>query len=184
MRFHLPFLLVMVAVMSSPAAAQVPPATNPLLAEWKTPFGVPPFDQFLEEHFLPAYRDAIASHAREVETIAGAKDAPTFANTIVALDQAGVPLSRVGAVFGGLSSAETTPGLQAIAKETTPLVTAHRDDVLMNEELFLRVKAVWDSRAKLTLPASPDCAEAPVPTSGTKSAQAARRKVATQTART
>jgi peptidyl-dipeptidase Dcp len=148
-RLMLPLLLVL--TMPSISAAQTPPPENPLLAEWTTPFGVPPFDRFREEHFLPAYREAIARHAAEVAAIAGSKDAPTFANTVVALDEAGELLARVGAVFGGLSSAETTPGLQAIARETTPLVTAHRDDVLLDAALFRRVKAVWDARATLAL---------------------------------
>jgi peptidyl-dipeptidase Dcp len=151
MRYRQLFLALLAAVLSSASAAQGPPVVNPLLAEWTTPFGVPPFDQFREEHFLPAYREAIARHSREVEAIATAKTAPTFANTIVALDQAGELLARVNAVFNGLSSAETTPALQAIARETAPMVTAHRDDVLLDEALFQRVKAVWAARAKLKL---------------------------------
>ena len=144
-------LIVLVAVLPVPSSAQGPPAVNPLLTEWTTPFGVPPFDRLREEHFVPAHREAIARHAREVEAIAASGEAPTFANTIVALDQSGELLSRVEAVFGGLSSAETTPGMQAIARETAPLVAAHRDDVLLNEALFRRVQAVWDGRAKLGL---------------------------------
>jgi peptidyl-dipeptidase Dcp len=151
MRFPLFVLIAMVAGMSSPASAQVPSESNPLLAEWTTPFGVPPFDHVREEHFVPACREGIARHEREIEVIAASKAMPTFENTIVALDQSGLLLARGQAVFGGLSSAETTPGLQAIAKEMTPLVSAHRDDVMMNAALFRRVKSVWDARAKLSL---------------------------------
>lgn len=151
MRLRLLLLPVLAAAFAFPTAAQGPPAVNPLLAEWTTPFGVPPFDQFREEHYLPAYREAIARHAAEVRAIVAAKQAPTFANTIVALDESGLLLSRVGAVFNGLSSAETTPGMQALAREITPLVTAHQDDVLLDEALFGRVRAVWDARAKLRL---------------------------------
>ncbi len=140
---------------ASTALAQAPMtdslASNPLLAPWTTPFGVPPFDQVREAHYLPAFRAAIAEHAREVAAIAGATAAPTFDNTIVALDQSGLTLARVNAVFGGLSGAETTPGLQAIARESSPLLSAHRDDVLMDERLFARVRAVWDARAKAHL---------------------------------
>jgi len=141
------FLIAMSTILPLSSAAQGPPAANPLLAEWTTPFQVPPFDQFRAEHFLPAHREAIERHAAEVRALAESREAPTFENTIVALDQSGELLSRVEAVFGGLSSAETSPELQAVARETAPLVAAHRDDVLMNEALFRRVKAVWDGRA-------------------------------------
>ena len=151
MRARTLFLVVLATALPLPSAAQGPPAVNPLLSEWTTPFQVPPFDRFREEHYLPAYREAIAAHAREIEAIASSKEPPAFANTIVALDQSGELLARVEAVFGGLSSAETSPGLQAIARETAPLVAAHRDDVMLNEALFQRVQAVWDGRAKLAL---------------------------------
>lgn len=140
--------------LASPSAAEEPTAVNPLLAEWTTPFGVPPFDRIREEHYLPAYREAIVRHDAEVAAIAGAREAATFANTIAALDRSGELLTRIELVFGGLSGAENTPGLQAIARETAPLVAAHRDDVALNPALFARVKTVWEARAKLKL--SPD----------------------------
>ena len=145
-----------VAILGAlPAHAQQPvagaPPENPLLSEWHTPFGVPPFDQIRESHFLPAYREAIARHDREVEAIAKSEQAPDFANTIEALEASGELLARVNAVFSNLGSAETTDGLQAIAKETAPMMAAHRDDVLLNEALFQRVKVVWDARGRLTL---------------------------------
>jgi peptidyl-dipeptidase Dcp len=147
--------LVLSLLMALPASAQTPagspPVDNPLLAPWTAPFGVPPFDKVREEHFLPAYHDAIARHNAEIAAIASSKAAPTFANTIVALDEAGDLLGRVGTVFGALSSAETTPGLQAIARETAPLLSAHHDDIAMNDVLFARVKAVWDGRARAKL---------------------------------
>lgn len=164
MRYHVPLLLLLLAgtALAAPATAKNPgspgspmpdhaTATNPLLAPWTTPFGVPPFDQIREEHFLLAYRAAIAMHTREVEAIANARSAPTFANTIVALDEAGDVLSRIGMVFGGLSSAETTPGLQAIGREVAPMMAAHGDDIVLNAKLFARVRAVWEQRERLQL---------------------------------
>ncbi len=148
-------LILLLALAASPANAQSPAGdttmSNPLLSEWTTPFGVPPFDRFREEHYLPAYREAIARHAREVEAIALDRRAPTFENTIVGLDRSGELLARVAAVFGNLSSAETTPGLQAIAEQTAPMMAAHRDDIALDARLFQRVKAVWDGRAVLGL---------------------------------
>lgn len=147
--------LAVVLLGALPAHAQQPaadaPQTNPLLSEWNTPFAVPPFDQIRPAHFLPAYREAIARHSREVEAIAKAEQPPTFANTIEGLEASGQLLDRVSAVFSNLSSAETNDSLQAIAKETAPMMAAHRDDIRLNEALFRRVKTVWDARAKLSL---------------------------------
>jgi peptidyl-dipeptidase Dcp len=126
-------------------------ASNPLLAEWTTPFGVPPFDLIRPRHFLPAFREAIARHSAEVNAIATNPGPATFANTIEALDASGELLNRVNLVFGNLGSAETNDELQAVAREVSPLTSAHQDDVNLNPALFARVKAVWDSRASLTL---------------------------------
>jgi peptidyl-dipeptidase Dcp len=151
MRHPIPALLLVIAAMTTPAHAAATDPANPLLADWDSPFGAPPFDRIREEHYVPAFREAIAAHDREIAAITASKAAPTFQNTIVALDQSGLLLSRVSAVLNGLSSAETTPGLQGVTREVTPLLTAHADDVRMNPALFRRVKAVWDSRATLTL---------------------------------
>jgi peptidyl-dipeptidase Dcp len=124
---------------------------NPLLAEWTTPFGVPPFDQIEPEHFLPAIQEGIAQHNREVEAIAKGSAPPSFANTLEALDASGRLLEKVNGVFSNLTSAETTDALQAIQKQVAPMLAAHRDDVRLNPALFQRVKSVWDARATLTL---------------------------------
>jgi peptidyl-dipeptidase Dcp len=130
---------------------------NPLLAEWKTPFGVPPFDEIKPEHYLPAYRTAIARHTAEVGVIAGARTKPTFANTVEALENSGQLLDRIDLCFNNLSSAETSAELQAVDREVSPMMASHNDDVTLNEKLFQRVKVVWESRAKLTL--APDQAK-------------------------
>jgi peptidyl-dipeptidase Dcp len=154
-----PIVLLVLAALSTPAPSTAgdAPMSNPLLETWTTPFGVPPFDRIREEHFLPAYREAMARHKEEVRGITGDPAPATFDNTIVALDRAGELLTRVGAVFSNLSSAETTPGLQSIAREGAPLLAAHRDDIAMDPALFARVKAVWDARATLAL--APDQAK-------------------------
>ena len=148
-------LVVALWLLAAPAArAQSPPAVppaNPLLSEWKTPFGVPPFDQIQTEHFLPAIEEGIAQHNREVEAIAKSPAAPTFANTVEALDASGRLLEKVSAVFSNLTSAETNDALQAIQKKVAPMMAAHRDDIRLDPALFQRVKAVWDGRAGLTL---------------------------------
>jgi peptidyl-dipeptidase Dcp len=122
--------------------------TNPLLGTWTTPFQVPPFAEIKPEHFLPAFKAAIADERKEIDAIANNPQPPTFANTIEAQERSGRLLSRVSGVFSNLSSADTNRELQAINRETAPLLSALRDDIRLNEKLFARVKAVYDQRAK------------------------------------
>jgi peptidyl-dipeptidase Dcp len=128
-----------------PAMSQAQP--NPLLAEWKTPFGVPPFSEIKEEHFLPAMQAAMARQLQEVAAVATNAEAPTFPNTIEALEQTGQLLDQVSSVFSYLTGADTNDKLQALAKELAPLQSAHRDAILLNQALFERIKVVWNSRA-------------------------------------
>ncbi len=124
---------------------------NPLLEKWDTPFGVPPFDKIQVEHFMPAYEAAMEKHVAEVEAVVNDPAAPTFENTIEALERSGALLTRVSAVFRGYNSANTSDELQAVAKEISPLISKHFDDIAMNEKLFERVKAVDAQREKLDL---------------------------------
>ena len=142
----------LVALVSLPALAADPAmAANPFFAEWKTPFGVPPFSEIKEEHYLPAFQEGMARQKAEVAAIAEGKEPPTFANTILALDLSGQFMDRVGSVFFNLTGAETNPKLQAVNREVMPLLAAHRDDLNLNAKLFGRVKAVWEARATLKL---------------------------------
>jgi peptidyl-dipeptidase Dcp len=124
---------------------------NPLLVESALPFGAPPFDQIKEEHFAPAFEEAMKVHNREIEAIVNSTEAPTFANTIEALDISGRLLDRVRLIFLNINAANTSEGLQALAKEINPQLAGHRDDILMNDELFVRVKAVYAARETMDL---------------------------------
>ena len=124
---------------------------NPFFEEWNTPFGSPPFDIIHEDHYLPAYQEGVRQHMDEINAIANNPEPPTFENTIVAFDQAGALLRRISPVFSGLSSAETNPVLQSIARETTPMLTAHYNAIRLNEELFGRIRTVYDNRENLDL---------------------------------
>lgn len=124
---------------------------NPLLAEYTTPFQVPPFDQIKVEHYKPAFLQGMEEQVKEVETIINNPEAPTFENTIVALDQSGELYRRVRTVFGGLNSANTNDEMQALSKELSPLQSKHSDDINLNPKLFARVKAVYDNQEKLNL---------------------------------
>jgi peptidyl-dipeptidase Dcp len=134
-------------------AAQLvaPVSDNPLLQEWKTPFQVPPYQSIKPEHFLPAIKEGVAQSRKEVDAIVNNPQPATFANTIEALENTGELLSKVQGAFGGLTSAETNPQLQAVNREATPLLSALRDEIRLNEKLFQRIKAVYDARATLKL---------------------------------
>ena len=143
---------VLAALMTLPAFAADPaPAANPFYAEWKTPFGVPPFAEIKEEHFLPALKEGMARQKVEIAAIKAGPAAATFENTIVALELSGQFMDRVMSVFSNLVGAETTPRLQAVNREAMPLLAAHRDDIHLDASLFRRVKAVWEARAGLKL---------------------------------
>jgi peptidyl-dipeptidase Dcp len=134
-----------------PAAAKDTQKDNPFFQARTTPFQVPPFDKIAKEHFLPAFKEGIRREDAEVNAITANKKAPTFANTIAAMDHSGIFLGDVGSVFYSLLGAETSPDLQAVAREVSPLLSAHRDNINLNEKLFARVKAVYDQRDKLKL---------------------------------
>ena len=122
---------------------------NPLLVESTLPFGAPPFDLIEEAHFAPAFEEAMQVHQGEIVAIVDQADEPTFANTIEALDLSGRLLDSVHLIFLNLNAANTSEGLQALAKEINPKLAGHRDDILMNEGLFARVKAVYDERESM-----------------------------------
>jgi peptidyl-dipeptidase Dcp len=127
--------------------------SNPLLGEWKTPHQVPPFDQIKEEHYLPAFKIAMEQHAKEIEAIANNKKPATFQNTIEALDYSGELLRRVANVFFVLNASMTNEKMQQIANEVAPMLSKHYDDIILNENLFKRIKEVYDKRDKLNLSA-------------------------------
>jgi peptidyl-dipeptidase Dcp len=136
---------------STPVASVVSGNDNPLLAEWHTEFGVPPFDLIENEHYLPAVREAMAQHTTEIAAIVDNPEAPTFANTIEALDRAGALYTRVASVFGAVNGANTNDTLQEVDRVLAPEQAAHFDDISLNPALFQRVKAVYDQRDDLDL---------------------------------
>lgn len=147
----LPAAMLLATVSLSCEDGSKTTSNNPLLEAYNTPHGVPPFDLVKFEHFKPAYQAAIKAHEAEIDAITKNTEAPNFDNTIVALENAGSLLSSVARVFGNLNSANTNDSLQALAKEMAPLLSAHRDNVSLNADLFNRVKAVWDAKDELSL---------------------------------
>ena len=126
---------------------------NPFFAEWNTPYGVPPFDRIVPEHFLPALERGMSLHDAEIDAITSDNDAPTFENVILAYDRSGRMLAQMELIFGMLCAAENTPEMQALQERVMPLLAAHADKILLNEKLFERVKAVYDRRGALELDA-------------------------------
>lgn len=124
---------------------------NPLLEEFNTPHGVPPFDKIEEEHFMPAILQGIEIQQGIISAIVENPEPPTFYNTIVMMDNSGAVLSRVLLVFYNLASANTNEKLQAIAQEAAPKLSANSDDIILNEQLFERVKAVYEQKNDLGL---------------------------------
>ncbi len=118
---------------------------NPFFTEWDLPFGAPPFDEIRSEHFLPAFREAIARHEAEIDSIANNPAEPTFENTIVAFDRSGAMLERVSGVFGLLTGAETNEELQRIDEEVSPMLSRHWDGILLDSALFRRIRLLHDS---------------------------------------
>jgi peptidyl-dipeptidase Dcp len=124
---------------------------NPFLVPFQTPFGTVPFDKIKNEHFMPALKEGIAQGKQEVNAIAESTEAPTFENTIAALDNAGKLADTVSNVLFNLFSAETNPELQKIVQEASPMLSEYSNDITLNEKLFARVKAVYEQRQSLPL---------------------------------
>ncbi len=128
-------------------------ATNPLLADWKTPFGLPPFDSIRAADFAPAFEAAMKAQRDEVEAIAAQVAAPDFDNTVAAFDRSGRLLSRIEAAFHALAASHTSPEIQAAQRELAAPLAAHESAVMMDAGLFARLDTVHTARHELALEA-------------------------------
>ena len=124
---------------------------NPFFQDWTGRFGVPPFERIRPEHFRAAFARAFAEHEAEVAAIAADPAAPTFANTVEALELSGDALARVDDVFNALAGAHTNDAIQEIEREISPLSAQHWNKILMDEALFRRVEALHRERERLAL---------------------------------
>ena len=124
---------------------------NPFFEAWTTPFGLPPFDRIRPEHFPPAFDTAMAENVAEIEAITGNPEAPTFANTIEAMERAGRALDRVGNVFFNLNSSHSNDDLEAIARDYAPKFAQHSMRIALNPALFARVADLYARRDTLGL---------------------------------
>ncbi|SQH77053.1 Dipeptidyl carboxypeptidase [Shewanella benthica] len=126
-------------------------AGNPFFKPYDTYLGIPDFDKIKPEHYLPAFKAGIAQHQAEMQAIIDDPQAPNFANTIEAMEFSGELTSKVASVFYNLTAADTNDALQTISKEVSPMLSSASDDILLNDKLFQKVKAVYDSRDSLGL---------------------------------
>lgn len=124
---------------------------NPFRAEWTGPFGVPPFAEIKDEHYMPAVKKGIVEMRAEIDAIVSNPDEPTFENTILALEKSGQSLDKVIRVFGNITNTDTNDALNALEGEIYPMLTREQDAVTFNPKLFARVKAVYDQRDRLGL---------------------------------
>lgn len=143
--------IVLLMTVFTVLAACTPRETNPLLQEWETPYGVPPFDEIKAEHYVPAFTQAIEEHKAEIEAIVTNPEEATFENTIAAIDLSGKLLNKVSGAFYPVNSANTNDELQAVNREVAPLMTKHSDDIQLDPRVFERVQAVWDQKEELDL---------------------------------
>ncbi|MCW5612952.1 MAG: M3 family metallopeptidase [Rubrivivax sp.] len=124
---------------------------NPLLQDWDTPYGLPPFAQLRPEHFEPALRAAMREHLDELAAIAGNAEAPDFDNTVAAFDRAGRRLDRIAATFYTLTASATSPALQAVQREVAAPMAAHGSAVYLDAALFARIDTLHAQRESLAL---------------------------------
>src|SRR5215469_3918519 len=128
--------------------AETPPAANPLLANWDTPFGSPPWKLIAVEHFRPAFDAALAEHLREIAAIAGDPAEPSFDNTVAALERSGRALHRVAAAFFNLTSADSSDELEAVERDVAPLLARHHNAIQQDPALFRRIDALFARRGE------------------------------------
>ena len=118
---------------------------NPFLTEWDTPYGIPPFDQFQIEDYIPAIEAGISQQEKEIKAITDNPDAPTFENTILPLELSGDILSKVSGVLYNITETDQTPELDSVMDAAIPLMTAHEDNISFNKDLYKRVAAIWNA---------------------------------------
>ena len=124
---------------------------NPFFTAYNTPFDVPPFEKIMAKNYMPAFNKGMADGREDLKNITNNRSIPTYQNTIEALDKAGELLTKVSSVFFSQTSANTNDSLQKIEVDVSPLLSAYRDEILLDSALFRRVKTLYDGKEKLSL---------------------------------
>ena len=124
---------------------------NPFFTEYDTPYQIPPFKKIKDEHYMPAFNQGMKEQLEEIVSITNNLESPSFENTIVELERTGKTLDKVSNVFFNLNSSNTNDQMDAIAKEISPKLSAHRDNIFLNKNLFERVKTIYEQKNNLDL---------------------------------
>ena len=124
---------------------------NPFLNEYETPFKIPPFEEIEFAHYEPAFDIGMKEHLKEIEEIANNQQEPTFENTIEAMERSGETLDKVANVFFNLLGSNTNNDMDALAMKISPKLSAHNDSILLNKELFKRIKELFDNKGSFNL---------------------------------
>ncbi len=151
MKKYLLILLSIGLIMGACSKQKEEKGGNPFFEEYETPFKVPPFDKIENKHFIPAFEKAMKEHKSEIEAIVNNPEDPTFDNTVGEMVYSGKLMDKVTYVFYGLLSANTSDELQNIAQKISPKLSAHRDEIKLNPELFKRIKTVYEEKDDLDL---------------------------------
>lgn len=152
-------LVAMLAILSScqnndkkaTADSTVLSPTNPFLSQSKLPYQAPDFAHIKDADFKPAFDEGMKIHLEEILKIANNTEAPTFENTLVAMEKSGEMLTRVNRIFGVLTGANTNDDLQKLQEEIAPKLAAHQDAILLNAALFKRIESIYNTRDQLKL---------------------------------
>ena len=138
-------------IISCQQKPKLDPSINPFFQDWITEYEVPPFMDIKNEHYMPAFKKGMKDNLAEIEVIIKNTEAPTFANTIEELERSGKLLGKVQRVFSNLASSNTNPKLQELQRDLSPMLSAHYDKIVLNEDLFNRVEEIWNNRESIDL---------------------------------
>ena len=144
-------ILGLILMVSCQEKSKLDPNINPFFQDLTTPFEVPPFMDIKNEDYMPAFKKGMEENLVEIEVIIKNTDDPTFANTIEELERTGKLLNKVKRVFSNLASSNTNPKLQELQRELSPMLSAHYDKIVLNEDLFNRVEEIWKNRESADL---------------------------------
>ena len=148
---NLLLLSVLFLIISCQQKPKLDPSINPFFQDWITEYEVPPFMDIKNEHYMPAFKKGMKDNLAEIEVIIKNTEAPTFANTIEELERSGKLLGKVQRVFSNLASSNTNPKLQELQRDLSPMLSAHYDKIVLNEDLFNRVEEIWNNRESIDL---------------------------------
>lgn len=151
MKKIIPILFAAILLADCTSETKEEMTNNPFYQKWDTPYEVPPFDQIKNKHFMQAFEDGMAQQISEVEDLATSSEAATFENTIEAFEKSGELLSKVSNVFFNITSANTNDSIQEIAREVSPKLSAHNDNIFLNADFYQRVKTLFDKTDELGL---------------------------------